>query len=260
MTKRTAPLQNSSATPKSMIAIFILLLLLLPRVADAQDESPWPAPSEESAAYSVYRQKMTLPPYGLSKVQGMIRRIKSGDNDELAISSKDYQSLSLREKFTYHMINGEAENQNCDAQPPLLDEHKKIFGHLPDFFNDYDWSQRQYSFFKAHKDTVLALIRESTLRSGRMGVNYKQAIVDMQAVSMIPFIISTYRSNPKDHDLLTVLLLLMSESKYGPFLQTPMYKKLYGDGADYRAHLVFNTANEQLIIRRATEFYNTRKR
>ena len=74
---------------------------------------------------------------------------------------------------------------------------------------------------------------------------------------MIPFLISTYNVNKKDHDILTVLMLLMLNNEYKEFMNSLSYKKLYGDKAgSYNAFLNFNVPNEELIIKRATDFYN----
>lgn len=251
---------SSIATRQGILIAIIVFLITFPTLLKAQDEAPWPQPGKESAAYHVYRQKMTVPPYGFQKVQALSAGSTTDDMDNMVADPKAYERLSLREKFAYHVTHGEAYNQNCDVQPPIVEEDKKIFGQLPDFLGDNGWSQRQEKFFLNNRDTVLALIRESTIRSKHMGVNYKQVIVDVKAVELIPFVIKTYRDNPKDKDLLTVLLLLMKDANYAPFLQTPTYKKLYGGQSDYRSFLVFNAANEALIISRALDFYNSRKR
>jgi hypothetical protein len=51
-------------------------------------------------------------------------------------------------------------------------------------------------------------------------------------------------------------MLLMKDNQYPPFLASVSYKKLYGDENNYQAFLQFNPANEELIIKRATEYFN----
>jgi hypothetical protein len=49
----------------------------------------------------------------------------------------------------------------------------------------------------------------------------------------------------------------MKDSEYDQFLLSVSYKKLYADPeASYKSFLTFNTANEALILKRATDFYN----
>jgi hypothetical protein len=94
-------------------------------------------------------------------------------------------------------------------------------------------------------------------RSHRVGINYKHVIVKINATEMIPLLISTYNIDKKDHDLLTVLNLLMLNNKYQPFMTSESYRKLYAkEDSRWEAHLTFNDANEALIIQRATEFYD----
>ena len=221
----------------------------------AQDGEVWHEASKESQAYHQYRLKSSIPPYGLTKVKVLITKIKSTEDENLKLNNKDYTALSLREKFTYHMIHAETYSQNCDVMPPIQDEHKKIFGYLPDAFDEYSWSERQANFMTSHKDSVIALIKESANRSKRLGVNYKMAVVEMNAKEMIPFLISFYKADKKDHDILTVLMLLMKKSEYKPFMASASFKKLYSEEASYQAYLDFNKANEDLILKRAMDFY-----
>jgi len=245
----------------------ISFLLILPvfsvLTSLAQDETEYKEASKESQAYHDYRMKVTRPPYGIEKVLSLIAKIKDEDlgSEEYksALSPKVYASLTLREKFTYNMVHGESYSQNCDAVPPIQDEQKKIFGHLPDLFGESSWTDSQEKFFINNSDTVVKLIKESVLRSKRMGLNYKHAIIVMNAIDMIPFLVSTYNTDRKDHDILTVLILLMKENKYQPFIASASHQKLYeskGDYSYYFAHIVLNKANEDLVIQRATEFYN----
>ncbi|RPE09699.1 hypothetical protein EGT74_22255 [Chitinophaga lutea] len=225
----------------------------------AQDADEWKPASKESQAYAEYRSKITVPPYGLAKVKKLIAGIQAPDEDVPAKpADKDYMALSLREKFTYHMIHAEIFSQNCDVQPPVQDEHKKIFGTLPDAFDEQSWSERQLNFLTSNRDSVMAIIKESVTRSKRMGVNYKHAVVEVNGKEMIPFLIDIYNTDKKDHDILTVLLLLMRKNEYQPFMASSSYRKLYGDNADFKAYIDFNTANEALIIERATNFYKNR--
>jgi hypothetical protein len=78
----------------------------------------------------------------------------------------------------------------------------------------------------------------------------------MKDKKMIPFLIKTYNIDKKDHDILTVLMLLMKENQYKPFLASQSFRKLYGEEASYQAHLELNKANEELILKRAMDFYN----
>ncbi|WP_211999617.1 hypothetical protein [Chitinophaga sp. HK235] len=224
----------------------------------AQEESEYRNPSKTSQAYGDYRGKKTVPPYGLAKVKALIDKTPFGDDESLRLSNKDYMALPLREKFTYHMIHAEISAQNCDVRPPIQDEDKKIFGQMAEGFNESVWSERQTKFLVSNRDSVMALVKESVNRSKRMGANYKMAITEVNGWEMIPFIIELYNADHKDRDLLTLLMLLMKDNEYKPFMTSQSYRKLYGDDANYQSYIDFNKANEDLIIQRATDFYSTR--
>lgn len=238
----------------------VVMALLVPVLAFSQEELPWKEASASSQAYHKYRQKSTIPPYGLAKVKKLVSGIvyleSDGSNGTSSLSNKAYLALSLREKFTYHMIHAEVSSQNCDVSPPILEEDKKIFGNLPDAFDEAAWSERQENFLVNNRDSVLALIKASVSRTNRVGLNYKAAIVQVNGKEIIPFLIETYKRDQKDYDILTVLMLLMKKGEYKPFMTSASFVKLYGSKSTYLSFIDHNKANEELIINRATAFYN----
>ncbi len=211
------------------------------------------------------RSKMTIPPYGLTKVKALIAKIIPEEDNETtdasinAIPATDFSRLSLREKFTYTMIHAELYAQNCAIPEYQTQVDKKIFGTLLDGFNETSWSQRQTDFLNENRDSVMKLIQESVLRSKRMGVNYKHALVEINAWEMIPFIIDYAKKTPKDKDALTLLMLLMKRGEYQEFTTSTSFKKLYGDNSNYYAYLNYNKENEALIFKRALNYYKDRK-
>jgi hypothetical protein len=238
-----------------MKSLLYLLLFLSPAFIFAQDNE-WKEASPESAAYHKYRLKNTVPPYGLEKVKALMAKMQPAGNEQRPLAPKEYMSLSAREKFTYHMIHAETYSQNCDVMPPIQDEHKKIFGHLPDAFDEAGWSERQLDFLVSNKDSVFALIKESVNRTNRVGLNYKWAIVEANGLELIPFLVQVYKKDHKDLDILTVLLLLMKENKYEPFMSSSSNSKLYTSN-NYQSYLQYSTANEELILKRAMDFFNS---
>jgi len=247
-------------TVRYCISSILLLFLFLPFSLFAQEEGTWKQASPSSQAYHEYRLKNTIPPYGLVKIKALIAQIKDAEDDSKSpLNQKAYLALPLNEKFTYHMIHAESYSQNCDAVPPIIDEDKKIFGTLPDAFNESSWSERQANFLKSQKDAVVSLIKESVNRSKRVGLNYKTALVEMNATETIPFLIEVYNRDHKDYDILTVLMLLMKNNEYKPFMMSTSFIKLYGDKSDAQSFINYNKANEELIISRAMAFYNGRK-
>ena len=252
----------------------LFLLLVLCSIASAQGPSNKKA-NQQSREYNVYRNYMSEPPYSLAKIKKLVAGLKlaevgpgeDGDNVKKP-TDKEYQALSLREKFTYHMIHAESYYQICDVSktPDIAGIEKKIFGHLPEVWDaegetGNNWGERQKRFFKSNKDSVIKFILEDVTRTNRVGLNYKEVIVNINATSMIPFLVDFYKKERKDHEILTVLMLLMENNKDPEFLASISHKKLYAKGNDYdndyyTRFLVLNSANEDLIMQRAMNFYN----
>lgn len=239
-----------------------LLLLVLSTTCFAQRRPLRHQNIQQSEAYSAWREKLTVPPYGLTKIQSLIDKIKKDDEDNEALKPADYNALSLREKFTYNMIHAESYSQICDMIPEPKNPHLKIFAYLPDAFFEHNWSERQTKFFSSNRDSVIQFMRESMGRTKRAGVNFKQAMLEINAKEMIPDIIATFKANKtvKDLDMLTVLMNLMKDNEYEPFLLSGSYKKLYAEETSYSSYLNYNQANVDLIIKRATDFYNADKK
>lgn len=247
----------------------ILLLLLTVcscfpcHAQDEEDHDPSPA----SQAYHTARYYETRPPYGLAKVQALIKTRTVRREDTLSdmegagtdsLPERVYRTLSVREKFTYNMIYYESYSQGCNYVGPMVDEDKRIYAQIPDRIGDGYWGDRQTRFFKDNMDSVIALMTESITRAQRVGLNYKHVIIDINAVNMIPLLIETYNLKKRDHDILTLLLLLMKNNHFAPFYASVSYKKLYTGGHPYfGGSLTYNSANEALIIQRATDFYNS---
>ena len=217
---------------------------------------------QKKQSYHEFRRRLTVPPYGIVKVKAMLPRIKVDQQDNEALSAQDYESLSLREKFTYHMIHAESYSQNSDYITAVKNEHLKIFAYLPDAFDEFSWSERQTKFLSSNRDSVVSLMRESMARTKKAGINFKHAILEVNAKEMVPDIIAAYKGNTtvKDLDLLSLLMILMKENEYEPFLLSGSYKKLYAENTSYQTYLNYSQGNEELIIKRAMDFYNGEKK
>lgn len=245
-----------------LTSLFLFFLFIDIHNGYAQ-ESDFKPPTEADIAYQKLRTRRTIPPYGLEKINRLIKTIEEkyledGDASISALTASMYNGLTLREKFTYVMVNPEMYSQNCAIFIPLPEENKKIFAHLMSWVDEATWSDRQIKFLKENRDSIMSIIKESTLRSRYMGINYKEAIELINGWEFIPFLIEYYKSNPTDKDALTLLLLLMKRGEYKEFLESSSYKKLYGSDYNYEKWINYNTANEQLILDRANGYYQSK--
>ncbi|RYD39252.1 MAG: hypothetical protein EOP83_37080 [Verrucomicrobiaceae bacterium] len=89
-------------------------------------------------------------------------------------------------------------------------------------------------------------------------MNQKQIITEYHLNELIPDLVKLYRRDRKDHDILSVLMILMKDGKYEPFVKSQTYDKLYSEKANYKSYIVANRANGDLTIDRAMTFYRSR--
>jgi hypothetical protein len=221
----------------------------------------------QPASLLLNNDDLSIPPFGLDKVKAALQQMRTVDDSNAisdasttALSDSAYDALSLDERFTYNMIHAEDYSQMCDGLPAHEDEGGRIYGLTRDFFGEYSWSQRQIGFFNDNRDSVNQLMKRVIDRQGSVGMNFLYIIAKYNAVDLIPSLIKVYRKDNSNHYILTVLMLLMKANNYSEFMQSTSYKKLYSsdDSHNYTAFLNYNKANEDLIIQRATNFYNTR--
>jgi len=155
------------------ILVATLVFVNVCKAQEAEDE--YYTPTKEDLAYRNYRMRKSIPPYGLDKVNRLVKSIENkyfedSDGGISALKAQDFKALALREKFTYIMVNPEMYAQNCAIFIPLPDEDKKIFAHLMSWVDETQWSERQENFMRENRDSIFSLIQESTLRSKKMGV------------------------------------------------------------------------------------------
>ncbi|RYZ93238.1 MAG: hypothetical protein EOP06_01700 [Proteobacteria bacterium] len=237
-------------------ALLVLILPLASTLCGAQSVSA----SDVSAAtrkYRVYRLVMTEPSFGLARVKAIIKQIKpkeQGDGELAATAA--WAKMSTSERFTYSMIHGEVSTQVCDSPPWVTGEETKIFGALTAYFSEQNWSDRQRAFLKANRREVVRLMRSTIGSHRRVGVNLKDAIVNLGLYELIPDISKVYLRDRKDNDLLTVMLILMKDGKDAAFAKTITYQKLYGPDANFTSYIDANRANQDLVVKRAMAYYH----
>ncbi|MBC8065025.1 MAG: hypothetical protein H7Y17_09360 [Chlorobia bacterium] len=235
-----------------------LIAVAVPSLFAQEDMSA--QPSKASQKYAEFRHQDVEPTYGLAKVKAMVKRLKEDKDMNRYLPDKDYAALSFEEKFTFAMIHGEDFSQNCDAMPAIMDEHKKIFSFFPSAFDDeVAWSQRQRDFLKGNRAKVIALIKDTILTKKRVGSNLKSAILELNAVETIPVLVTTYNRDRKDHDILTLMMVLMKENKFPAFLKSSTYRRLYGDEDNYMSFVMATPAIQRETINWATSLYKSKR-
>ncbi|TDX02052.1 hypothetical protein [Dinghuibacter silviterrae] len=210
---------------------------------------------------------LDAPNFGLMKIKAMIDTIRVRDDtammdvDVAVLNARVYAGLTLDEKFAYNLLHPEWYGQTCDALPDHKDLEHRIFAMLPHPSDTVNivFSERQNDFFDHNRDSVIVLLQQVITRQNEVTTDVKSVIYEINATELIPTLIYTYHQKqpPRDHYILTLLMMLMEKNEYPGFMQSISHKKLYGSDANkYAAYLVYNQANEDLIFQRAMNFYN----
>jgi len=183
------------------------------------------------------------------------------DPDVILLPDKVFKSLSFEQKFIYVMINGEDFEQNCDPDPTNSSPgaNKKIFGVLPVFevTDMMDWSDRETGFLKENRSRVIGKLR-LMISHNDMQEPVESAIDCLEARELIPDLVGYIGRNRKNMSCVTVLLRLMKDGHYQPFLKSAAYRKLYGPNSDSSSFLVANQENVKLTVDRAMAYYQSR--
>jgi len=234
--------------------LFLMVFLSFSRVLAQEEEEKIFYP----VAYPAFsgNVRITLPPYSYKKIDSLIRKVlKETIGQPVVLPPDIYTGLSLREKFTYHMINAENFGQNCN--PESGHDNNKIYRKLTGHFQQLWWARRQWDFFKDNRDSVVRYMNECISATHTIGDNFKWVIVRLDLREMIPALLTTYASQTmKDHDILTALMLLMRQAGYQDLLVTSVYKKLFEDKTNPYSYVTFSTNYERQVTRCAIEFYN----
>lgn len=234
-----------------IVQILLLLALSLPGYGQASTAA-------NNSRYPDFRRP-SYPDYGLEQVQTFIQKNKyqreSGMNKP--VSEDAYQSLDLREQFTYAMIYPERYLQNCSGSEYFF-RRGALFARLNSGYNENTLSRRQIHFLKKNRDSVMALIRATTDQQKTWGINFKQAIIEINGWEAIPALMAYYRQRPDDTDVLTTFMALMANDVFSRFVQSPYYEQLYGAQSRYNATIDLDKTTETFILNTTMDYYQSR--
>ncbi|TWP22734.1 hypothetical protein ETU08_11000 [Apibacter muscae] len=216
--------------------------------------------------YSEYKSLSFIPTYKFSKISKLLAKsgIKNISNNgsenkivPVILSDEDFNQLSFKEKFTYVMAYPENLNKNIILNTSL-DRNDKINAHLPYHDQDIIWSIREIDFLRNNRNEVLKLIKENSLKQPNIGLNFKLILRELNATEMIPFLISSFKkSDKKDYEILTLLMLLVKDNNYFPFMKSNICYHLYIQNKDSNEmYLDILESNVGYILSTAKNYYS----
>ena len=246
---------------KGIVLGALALALAAPAVAQINP----PGITKASLAFHQYRMVETKPRFEFWKVDALVKKIKraavkDSDDEAAILDKKDYDQLDVPGKYTYCMIHPETYSQNCDGMPAFLNEQNLVFARpCEPFGGEGQWSDRQRAFLHKNRRAVIKLLSDSIKSTHRVCCNLKAAIVEINAVELIPQSMAIYKEDHKDHDILSMFSMLMKNGKYAPYSKTALYKKFYGDQSSFQASELCSKTVETMILDDATRFAASHK-
>ncbi len=204
-------------------------------------------------------RRLTNPGFGLERVQAFIQQYKNSRESyrNKPVSQGAYDSLSIREKFTYAMIYPERYLQNC-ARFTYFFQRGKLFPRLSFGYNENTLSFRQIQFLKMNRDSVITFLDEIIQQKKSWGINIKQAIIEINGWEFIPAMMTYYRQRPDDTDVLTTFMALMAHDVFSSFTQSEYYNHLYGDPVGYHVTVDADKTTEAFILNTTMAYYTSR--
>ena len=216
---------------RSKVACLLLVscLCFSVGVAKSQDDL-----TSATKSYEKYRRLVIEPKIGLKKVKMLIKSTKRDRDENLRISDGAWNGLTTQEKVSYCLLHCEDYAQMCDAMPPIPGSEKLIESFFPDAFDEASYSKRQVDFIEENEDAMLGTIRQLIKEKKRVGLNLKQALYQINSYKIVPDLLAAYQADSRDHDILTLLMILMKEGNFQAFKSSKIYEDFYGENANYR--------------------------
>ncbi len=247
--------QLNQRLKKQFIRLFLWITLITTCVTSLQAET-------DTSTYG----KLTIPPFEREKITTLIKQIKSDynpvlDTETSELSTENYTTLTVEEKFTYTMMHGE-----IVTSEPIINENNESLGRGKisktinfTFPKQFIWSKRQLNFMQENREKCLSLIQEILSQNKYIGDNIKAAIIYLNAYETIPSLIDHLKNKPLDNSIITTLIQLMDKNKFPQLLSTNAYQALtLQEKSTPLFRSILSTKEYQLeIINAAQQYYQS---
>ncbi len=189
----------------------------------------------------------------------------TGDHEfivgNIKLSNSDFESLSPSEKFIYAHQYPESYMQTCGLLD-IVKDMSMLPANIPFLFDGERMSERQIKSLQDNRDTAIACLDRCIDFRSHIPLAYKRTIIEINAWEFIPSILrleerinKSEKQALKDPYVYSLLMVMMKDNEFGEFIQTNIYKTLYGSGSGYRAKINFTPAIRNQLIDLANKFY-----
>ncbi len=217
-----------------------LVLLLSPGNPElAETESTFELPGyfpDSSFVYPAYCERSDLVD---SLMFAAIKKLGKNDSPPFPyipykLSDKEYALLSEKDRFLHLLYFPENYRQICSLFPLREDVQSKVHERLENHFGETALSARQTRYLENNREEVIGYIRQCLKQHPRINNRMLEIIRVQNLVPCIPELIDCLnRGNYRNTYYLTVLMHLMADNKYAPFLESTAYKSLFNEDHGY---------------------------
>ncbi len=174
------------------------------------------------------------------------------------LKGKDFDLLSVEEKFAHCALLPEAPEKGCARARPNLEATsneipKQMFGRW-NYYPGHEWSPRQLDFLRSHRTDVVRFLKTTIGERKRVGINLKYIISNFQLYELTPDCLAVYQRDHYDQDILAMLLSEMEREKFEPLLASDFYAKFYKTASVIPS----DPENRQLVINLAKAYYKSK--
>ena len=180
------------------------------------------------------------------------------EDDEFGLNhltDAEFRALTARQLISYYSYP-EVSSQFCEGEEnPTTRMGIGVF--MMDSELNADHSTRQDEALRARRDSVLWLVNECAMGATRYPEVLKEIVITVGAWEQIPHLIRCYGElRIKESTYLTVLVRLMADAEWKPFLQSRISKEIeHGEW-----EIPFNDANEALILKLARQYHAAKRK
>ncbi|MCB0429741.1 MAG: hypothetical protein H6585_07695 [Flavobacteriales bacterium] len=246
------------------LAVFVLLSMTAPAMAQNGQYAFDSLFQKITVGERTWYSQVLQPVNGNCLTSYKVNRLASGRNqsyvdNNFMLTDADFQSLNAKDLLLYAMNHPEERvNMNMKISPP--DNWPTLtFAYIAPTMQGRRISKRQMDALEAKRDSVVQFLKNCMPYFPVLTKSYKELVISLHATECIPELL--YKANrPYYYDtyVVTVIMNLMVDARYKPFIQSDVYKKLYGKELNYSSFIESDKKTIDFILQTAAAFYKSK--
>lgn len=142
------------------------------------------------------------------------------------ITTEELDSFTIKEKLIFALVYPEQHSQTCSKYIELNEEmNQHIFSYLPKGDEGFYPSERQIEALKENKDSVAFYLKQCYKNKDQIPFDIYLIVEEINLYQLIPLLIE-HNNSKKNSFILALMIRLMMDDKYKPFLNSNLIKDL----------------------------------